>query len=294
MSAIAVARLAHGLGAEVTGVDIAGPLDADTVAAIRQAWLAHQVLVFRGQRLTPAQQIRFSGYFGPLDANQGLPHYRHPEHPEIFVITTKPVAGKPSETRHTGRAWHTDLSHTLNPAMGTLLHCLEKPPVGGDTVWANMYMAWETLSAPLRGFLETLSAVHDLSLVRDFARRDPRQVAEMYRLNPPVAQPVARRHPESGRTALFIAHRVGKFVGMSERESRPLLDFLLEHATQPEFCYRHRWREHDLVMWDNRCTLHIALQDYDINEARHMLRTTLTGAPSGRLYDAGADAAVAS
>lgn len=282
MNGIGIRRLGYALGAEITGVDLTEPVDPGKLDSIKHAWAKHLVLVFPEQDLSPEQLIAFSRNFGALDRNDSTPRYRHHEHPEIFVVSTKPVDGVPSETRNTGRNWHSDLSTNLAPPMGSLLHCQELPDIGGDTMFANMYSAYERLSPTLRGFLDTLWAMHDLSLVTDLAKRNPRQYAEMLRLSPPIAQPVVRKVAETGRKSLFVSQRVRQFVGMSEEESRPLLQFLCDQATQPEFCYRHVWQKHDLVMWDNRATLHVALPDYDMGQSRHMFRTTVLGEKTGR------------
>jgi taurine dioxygenase len=284
MNGIGIRRLGYALGAEITGVDLTKPVDPGKLDAIKRAWAKHLVLVFPEQDMSPEQLIAFSRNFGVLDRNDATPRYRHPEHPEIFVVSTKPVNGQPSETRNTGRNWHSDLSTTLAPPMGSLLHCQELPNIGGDTMFANMYSAYERLSPTLRGFLDNLWAVHDLSLVTDLAKRNPQQYAEMLRLSPPIAQPVVREVAETGRRSLFVSQRVRQFVGMTREESQPLLRFLCDQATQPEFCYRHVWQKYDLLMWDNRATLHVALPDYDMGQARHMFRTTVLGEKTGRDY----------
>jgi taurine dioxygenase len=279
-----VRSLSNALGAEVKGIDLAKPLSAADIGAIRLAWREHLVLLFRDQELPPEAHIAFSRHFGELDRHEALPRYRHPDHPEIFMVTNREVDGKPSATRNTGRQWHNDLSYTRRPARGALLYCRECPPVGGDTMFANMYRAYETLSQPMRDFLDPLWAVHDVMGSRDLHKREPAQIAEIRRINPPVAQPVVRTHPETGRKALNVHEMMcSHFVGMTREESRPILEFLYEHSTPHENVYRHRWRINDLLMWDNRCTLHIALADYEHTSPRHMLRTTLLGEAMGRL-----------
>jgi taurine dioxygenase len=280
-----VRRLANGLGALVEGVDLRQAIDDQTLDHIRRAWLDHLVLVFPQQHVTPEQHVAFSRRFGELDLHESLPHYRHPEHPEILLVTNHRINGKPSETRNTGRQWHIDLSYTLRPSMGALLHCKEMPEVGGDTVFANMYMAYETLSSPLRKFLDGLDTVHDFNAIKANAQRDPEQLASLRKLNPPVAQSAVQVHPETGRRSLYVTEMLTThFVGMTVEESRPILRYLFEHSVQPEFTYRHRWTVGDIVMWDNRCTMHLALADFDPSMPRHMFRTTLQGAPLGCSY----------
>jgi taurine dioxygenase len=288
MGRIATRQLGFALGAEVTGIELRKPLDDLARKEILDAWHRHLVLVFPAQDLSAAEQIAFSRYFGELETNESLPYYRDPEHKEILLVTNKPIGGKPSETRNTGRNWHADLTYTTRPAKGSLLLCKERPAVGGDTMFANLTLAYETLSEPLRRFLDGLEAIHDFSLVKGIEKRDPEKVAELRRLNPPVAHAVVRQHPETGRKSLCLGQRIRGFVGMTEEESAPILGFLNQHATSPEFVYRHRWSVNDLVMWDNRCTLHMALPDFDQTKARHMTRTSLVGEVTGRIVADGA------
>ncbi len=285
-----VRPLGFALGAEVTGVDLRAALAPQDREAIYQAWLKHLVLVFPGQDLQPDELIAFSHQFGELDRHDSTPHYRDPAHPEILLVTNRPRDGKPSETRNTGRNWHSDLTYTNRPAKGAVLLCKEKPPVGGDTMFANLYLAYETLSPKYRAFLEQLEAIHDVTLVKGIEKRDPAKVADMKRLNPPIAHPLVRVHPETGRKVLFAGQRVRGFVGMTEDESAPILDFLNQHAASYEFTYRHRWTVGDIVMWDNRCTQHVALPDFDQTRTRHMIRCSLLGEPSGRVMQAEATA----
>ena len=265
MGQLTVRQLGFALGAEVTGIDLRKPLNDLSRKEVLDAWHQHLVLVFPGQDLAAAEQIAFSRNFGELEDNESLPYYRDP-----------------------GRNWHADLTYTPRPAKGSLLLCKEKPAVGGDTMWANLYLAYETLSAPMREFLDKLEAIHDFSLVKGIEKRDPEKVAELRRLNPPVAHAVVKTHPDTGRKSLFLGQRIRGFVGMTEEESAPILGFLNQHATSPEFVYRHRWSVNDLVMWDNRCTLHMALPDFDQTRIRHMTRTSLIGEVTGRVLQEGA------
>jgi taurine dioxygenase len=281
MGQINVEQLGFAAGALVTGLDLRKPLNDFAKKEVLEAWHRYLVLIFPDQDLEAEQQIAFTRNFGELEQNEFQPHYRDPLHPEILLVTNKHLNGKPSETRNTGRNWHSDLTYTNRPAKASLLLCKEKPPVGGDTMWANMYLAFETLSKPMRAFVETLEAIHDVSLIKGLQKRDPEKVAELKRRNPPIAHPVVKTHPETGRKALFLGQRISGFVGFTEEESAPILAFLNEHATSPEFVYRHRWSPNDLVMWDNRCLLHVALPDFDQTKTRHMIRTSILGELSG-------------
>jgi len=287
---IQIRPLSYALGAEVSGVDLARPVDKATQAAIRKAWLEHLVIVFRGQALTPDRQIAFGRMFGELDDHKSVPFYRHPEHPEIYLITNKKIGGKESQTKDTGRLWHSDHSFTTHPTMASMLYCLEIPPVGGTTLFSNMVRAYETLSPTLRSVLDGLEAVHSLEhySARNpyFTARDPEQIRKMNELSPPVAQPVVRVHPETGRKALYISEgQTQRFVGMSEAESAGLLQFLFAHCARPEFTYRHAWKVDDMLMWDNRSTNHLAVHDYSHEQTRHMHRLTVLGTPCGRALE---------
>jgi len=180
--AIEVEPLGYALGAAVTGLDLTKRVSDADMEDVYAAWLRHLVLVFPKQRITPSQQMEFASRFGKLDRHESQPrNYLDPEHPELLMITNKPVQGKPSDTRNTGRNWHTDLTFTLRPAKGALLLCLEKPPVGGDTMWSNLTLAYETLSPLMREFVGKLEAVHDASLIKNIEQRDPVKVAELKR-----------------------------------------------------------------------------------------------------------------
>ena len=240
--------------------------------------------MFPDQQVTPEQQLRFSACFAPLE-EYPLVHYRLPGYPEIFLLSNRDSGGKPSETRNAARHWHSDLSFTNKPAMGSILRCIDVPDVGGTTMWANQTMAYERLSPLFQNAIDPLTAVHELfSKTRDLKNLDQGKVRDMKKANPRVAQPVVRRHDETGRKALYVSVAVTtEIVGMEREESDAILNFLFAHQTQPQFTYRHVWRPHDIVMWDNRCTLHQAVADNDHQQARIMHRTSLVGAPCGEL-----------
>ena len=276
-----VNRLAFGLGAEVTGPDLREPLAAETVAAIRNAWLENLVLVFPGQALSMPQQVAFSARFGKLEIHPQK-HYRHPEFPEIFEVSNRVINGKKSDSADAGRRWHSDGAFSLRPPTGSFLYCETRPPVGGDTWFTNMYMAFDALSDTMKQVVESLQVVNDLGSTIEMRLRDPVKVADHLKDNPPVVQPMVRVHAETGRKALYLNETVTRQVhGMTRAESEGLLRFLFAHSIRPEFTFRHRWHEGDLVLWDNRCTMHMAPADYDRSYIRHMRRTTLEGVPLG-------------
>jgi taurine dioxygenase len=216
-----------------------------------------------------------------------LAHYRLPGHPEIFLLSNRGDDGKPSETRNAGRHWHSDLSFTAQPALGSILRCHQIPDVGGTTLFANQYLAYDTLSEKFRAMIDDLWAVHELfSKTKDLKNLDQGQVRDMKKANPRVAQPVVRVHPETGRKALYVSVAVTtRILGLNEDESDAILDFLFAHQTQAHFTHRHYWRPHDIVMWDNRCTLHMAVPDNDHSQARIMHRTSISGSPCGRILN---------
>jgi taurine dioxygenase len=265
--------IAGALGAEISGVDFRVDLGAATVAAIRRALLDHLVIFFRDQDLTPAQLIAFAGRFGTLS--------RYPfvaglaGHPEIIE-----VAKLEHERVNFGGIWHSDTTYLDEPPMGTLLLAREVPAVGGDTLFANMYLAYETLSDGMRRLLDTLvgvssSAKADVTRTReDRIRSSPSGQAREHLL---AEHPVVRTHPETGRKALYVntAHTVG-FKGMSEAESAPLLDVLFRHQARPEFTCRFRWTPGALAFWDNRATQHNPINDYH-GHRRIMHRISLAG-----------------
>jgi len=276
---ITVQPVAGSLGAEVSGIDLAGPLSNTAAAEIRRAFTENLVLFFRDQHLTPEQHLAFSGLFGRLCR---MPYIKHmDEYPDIIAVLKEADERKISTF---GNAWHSDFSFLEEPPLGSILYAREVPSHGGDTLFANMYEAYEALSGGMKRMLLGLKAMHsgkpygqgglpkDLKTSRSIGieRNNPEADRE-------VAHPVVRLHPESGRKALFVnAIYTTRFEDMSEPESRPLLDFLFEHVQRPEFACRFRWAEGSLAVWDNRCTLHYAVNDYD-GSRRLMHRTTVAG-----------------
>jgi len=280
-----IRKLSYALGAEITGVDLGKPLDDATFGEIQRAFLEHHVLVFRGPPFTRAQYVAFGRRFGELDTNETYAaDKKAPEFPQITLVVSKPKPnGEAATGRFNGQDWHTDHSHLPDPCSATLLHNIELPGLGGDTQFCNMYRAYETLSDGMKKLLEGLHAVHMESVVLD--RSTPERYAEARRLNPSTAHPIVRVHPETGRKALYVSDQIKTLVGMTAEESKPLLRFLVEHAVRPQNVYRHIWQKNDLVMWDNRCLLHIALGDYDRTQVRHMEKMTVNGNRCGYTYD---------
>jgi len=268
------------LGAEVIGLDLHQPLADEDFRRIHRAHLDHHVVVFRDQRITPAQQIAFSRRFGPLQIHV-LHQFQLANHPETLIVSNVLQDGKPIGLGDAGHFWHSDLSYKEKPSLGSLLHAIELPSEGGDTLFANMHAAYDGLSDALKARIEGLRAEHTyLARYAELQKRSPwrpnlspEQIAQVK----PVVHPVVRTHPETGRKALFVSeHFTTRIVGLSDAESRALLDELFAHSVQPAYVYRHQWREHDLVFWDNRSLLHLAAGTPD-HLRRVMYRTTIEG-----------------
>ncbi len=271
--------LSEALGAEIVGLDLAQPLDEATFEAVHKAHLDHMALVFRDQHLSPAQHIAFSRRFGDL-VGHVFDQFLLPGYPEILKISNKKKEdGEFDGLPQAGRRWHSDLAYAETPSLGSLLYALEIPPQGGDTLFNNMYAAYEALPSETKARIDGREGEFLLGSAQTFyteAERptlSPEQLAKV----PPVRHPIVRTHPETGRKALFVgpAHTV-RILDMDDSESRSLLSELTEHCIQPEFVYRHKWRLHDLVFWDNRCCMHIA-EPPPPEFARHMHRTTVVG-----------------
>jgi taurine dioxygenase len=266
-----VLPIAGALGAEIAGVDLAQPPGAGAIAEIRRALLEHLVIFFRGQKLTPQQQLGFARAFGePVGYPQlkGLP--------ECPFIT--PVVKLEHERVNFGGVWHSDTTYLERPPMGSMLYALEVPPQGGDTLFANQYLAYETLSAGLKRTLGGLVGVNTSTKAAASKTREERMRASGEELKVLIGEhPVVRTHPETGRKALYVnvGHTTG-FSGWSEEESRPLLEFLFAHQVRPEFTCRFRWQPGSLAFWDNRCTQHNPVNDYH-GYRRVMHRVTLAG-----------------
>jgi taurine dioxygenase len=275
---LSVTPLAYALGAEVAGLDLSRELDDLTVKELREAWLRHLVLVFRGQDLDDRQQIAFTSRFGEVERAPVKRAAARQGSPEIVDIRGE---------MNIGRNWHADGVYTLRPTTGSVLYCTAIPDAGGDTWFTSMYLAYETLSERLARVVGELEVVNDVLHSGTVARlMSAEQLAQTRAELPPVVQPAVRVHPETGRRALAVSEGFScRFDGMTEKESQGLLQYLFAHSTRPEFTFRHKWRPGDVVMWDNRCTMHLAPADYDRAQPRVMRRTTLAGEPRGRIAD---------
>ncbi len=268
---IEVSPISGALGAEIHGVNIARPLEGEVVAEIRQAFLDHLVIFFRSQTLTPRQQVAFAQQFGqPMEYPQlkGLP--------ECPLIT--PVIKLEHERVNFGGVWHSDTAYLEQPPMASMLYAVETPPCGGDTLFANQYLAYESLSEGLKRILDGLVGINtstkaEVSKTREDRLRDAGVELKVLR----GEHPVVRTHPETGRKALYVnvAH-TAQLKGFTEEESAPLLEYLFTHQVRPEFTCRFRWEPGSLAFWDNRCAQHNPVNDYH-SYRRVMHRVTLAG-----------------
>jgi taurine dioxygenase len=268
------------LGAEILGLDLNRPLSDSDFQRIHKAHLDHHLLVFRDQRITPQQQVDFSRRFGPLQIHV-LRNFQLASNPEVLIISNIIEDGQPIGLGDAGHFWHSDLSYKETPSLGSMLHAQELPAEGGDTLFANMHLAWDTLPIALRRAVQGARAEHSyLTQYEELRRRSPfrpaltqAQIDEVK----PVVHPVVRTHPETGRQALFVSeHFTTRIVGIPEDESRALLAELFAHSVLPAHIYRHRWAPHDLVFWDNRSLMHLAGGTPD-HLRRKLYRTTIEG-----------------
>lgn len=272
--------IAGALGAEVSGVDLAAPLSNSKTEAVRQALWDHKVIFFRDQDLSPEDHLRVASIFGDI--------YRVPfvkarnDFPDIIDIVKEPEDG---DKYNFGGVWHSDATFDEYPPMGSVLYCLESPPHGGDTLFVNMEAAYACLSDVMKAMLDGMVALH--SAERNYGSdgyfTDDDQQSVSMNIEPSAEgnklteHPVVRTHPETGRKGLFINPiYTMRFKGMTSKESQPILDFLYDHAKRPEFQCRFDWTAHALAIWDNRCTMHFAINDY-AGYRRHMNRVTIAG-----------------
>lgn len=276
---ISLKRISGALGAEISGVNLAAPLGNEAFAAIHKALLDHCVIFFRDQHMTPDQHVAFARRFGEISIHPYAPALDgRPEVMRVFKEKEDKV--------NFGGGWHSDMTFLEKPPLGSILYAKEVPPVGGDTMWANQYMAYDALSPGMKRTLEDLNAVHSANAQygvdgmseasRNNAKRSMKP-ATSEDAKAEVVHPVVRTHPETGKRALYV--NVGftqRFEGWTKEESRPLLRWLYEHCAKPEFTCRFNWTKDAVAFWDNRCTQHYALNDYH-GHRREMHRVTVEG-----------------
>jgi taurine dioxygenase len=272
-SSLTIRRVAGALGAEIGGVNLAQSLADSTIAEIRAALVEHQVIFFRDQHLTPAQQAAFGARFGPLNIHPYVAGM--PDHPEVMEIIKEP-----SDRSNFGGGWHSDMSFLETPAIGSILYAVEIPAFGGDTLFASQAAAYDALSIGLRKTLDGLNAVHSAS--REYSaqghsaqKRSSMSVVEADGHVGEYVHPMVLVHPESGRKALYVNPAFTlRIEGWKTRESRALLDYLFDHCRHEGFTVRFAWTPGSVAFWDNRSVWHFALNDYP-GQRRHMRRVTV-------------------
>ena len=257
---ITVEPLTGSLGAEIAGVDLSRPLSNQQRSEIHDAFLAHSAIYIRDQELDGNDLLRYARYFAEpayYPFVEGLPDF-----PQIFELRKEP-----DQIVNVGGAWHSDTTYLDKPPIGTMLYCREAPAFGGDTMVANQYLAYETLSSGMQRMLDGLTGVYTARMNGGRGNRDENKYMKMKDTDKAerieAEHPVVRTHPETGRKALYVSTRhTSRFKGMTEEESRPLIQFLQAHCTRPEFTACIRWETGTVTIWDNRCCQHFAINDY--------------------------------
>ncbi len=268
-SGITAIPLTPVIGAEIKNIDLREDLSEGGFEELRKALYSHQVIFFRDQDITVESQKELGKRFGELVAHPNDPGLQG--HPEVMIIHADE-----SSKRIAGERWHSDVSCSDEPPMGSILRIFKVPKHGGDTLFASMYAAYEALSEPMRDFLSALTAIHDgapyyTSVNRKIGRDDG---GKEY---PKSEHPVIRTHPETGRKGLFVNEIfTSRIIGLEKTESDLLLNFLFNHVKKPEFQCRFHWEENSIAFWDNRCTQHLAMWDY-WPEVRSGYRVTVKG-----------------
>ena len=274
---IEVKPISGACGAVVSGIDLSQDLDEQRLNEVKRAFHENLVIFFHDQDITEEQHKTFGRKFGTLNIH---PRYVPLEnHPEII-----PIRKDPEHTTNVGGIWHQDLTHLENPPLGSILFALEVPSAGGDTMFANQYLAYEALSKGMKDLLDGMVAIHDnliqspkVSAEKNSTRSSKLREDLNEEDEPEMEHPVVVIHPETGRKALYVnSIRTRRFKDMTEEESKPLLNYLVEHSYQPEFTCRFKWRKGSVAVWDNRCLMHFALNDYQ-GQRRYMNRVTING-----------------
>jgi taurine dioxygenase len=277
-----VNRIGKAMGAEIVGVDLKKLTDQE-FQEIKRAFLDNHVIAIRDQKLSPGDLVAFSRRLGELE-DQLNAQYTLADFPDVLILSNDMKDGKPVGLIDGGDYWHSDSSHREKPSTATILYSLKNPQEGGDTEFANMYLAYETLPEEMKRRIAGLKAVHAVSKMKNkrviISQRRP-DWKDHYERQKSIADqvwPMVRTHPETGRKALYISPRFTVGIeGMKEDDADEILDFLFEHQIRPEFVYRHRWKDGDVVIWDNRCVIHRGAGGYTYPDVRTMHRTVIAG-----------------
>lgn len=266
---ISITKLTASIGAEIGGVDLSAPLEPETVRAIRQALWDNLVIFFRGQKqLEDEQHIRLGQYFGTLDLSEIQP--KPLARRELLVLDQVAPKGEGADN------WHRDRTYLEAPPLGSILQCVKRADLGGDTCWASMYAAYDALSQPMQAFIDTLYARHSIEPLAKRSKKVSDYLGDKVNQWPSAIHPLVEVHPETGRKALNVnANWTCEIVDLTKAESDVILGFLFEHVKCPDFQVRYHWNEGDIAFWDNRTTVHYAVADY--TSRRIMRRVALVG-----------------
>lgn len=260
-------------GVEIRGIDLAAPFGDEVFDAIMDAFLEHHILVFRDQDLPGEAQLAFTRRFGEIEEHVGrLPNGE--KYPLLHVIHNLDEDGNPIRISGGNYFWHTDKSYHAVPSLLTMLHAVETPAQGGDTQFANMHMAWDSLDRETQEEVSDLCAIHSWEANRRNTNQSPATDIQK-RERPPVRHPVVRSHPVTGRKALYLGIHTSHIDGRPKEEGHAFLNRLLRRATKADFIYTHKWQKGDLVLWDNRCLLHRAVANFDMESERRVLHRTV-------------------
>ncbi len=273
---INVRPIAGALGAEIGGVNMAEPMGNQVFQEVHDALMEHQVIFLRDQHVSPGEHVAFARQFGTLHVHPYAPSLD--DHPEVLILKSS------KENRSSASAWHSDVTFQEEPPMGSILLARQVPDHGGDTMWANMYAAYEALSDRMKHYLDGMTALNTAGRAA-FEKAYDKQVTDGRKQEihadrnslAPAEHPVVRTHPVTGRKALYVnSIFTQKLVGVSGKESKAILEFLFDHLKRPEFTCRFRWEKGSVAFWDNRCTQHYAIADYG-DATREMHRVTVNG-----------------
>tara|TARA_B100000686_G_scaffold350330_1_gene446010 strand:+ start:323 stop:1165 length:843 start_codon:yes stop_codon:yes gene_type:complete len=266
--------LSNACGAEITGVDLRATLDTTEIKFIRDVWLQHLVIVFRGQAISNEDQVRFCKYFGSLEEVR-TGNYANEDMRHTMMITNVMDTGYKTALENGDMWFHSDQCYYEIPCRASSLYSMEVPSIGGNTLFANGYKAWDSLSNPLKAKLRRLRAVN----VYDYNGNPLKRSDSIDPQAPKFSHPIARIHPDTGKYALYVNRLMTTHIeGMDQEESSSILNQLFDHSEKPEFIYEHVWKNGDLILWDNRCSMH-ARTDFDPKESRMLRRITIKGEP---------------
>ena len=281
-SLIKINKLSKSLGAEIYGIDLSQPINSEELEVIKKAFIEFKVLSIKEQTLSPRNQIEFSKQFGRLDIHV-KDEFLHKRFPEILILSNKlDKKGNKIGFQDAGRYWHTDMSYNELPSLCSILYAIEVPPKGGNTLFCNMYEAYNNLPVSTKKIIQPLNAFHSYAAsfegkTQASKKRESLSVKQKESLIKNVLHPVVRTHPESKKSALYVNPGFTTHIdGMTENDSKELLLKLYNHSTKREFILEYIWNKNDLVIWDNRCLMHHA-SEYDKKHTRHMHRTTVIG-----------------